>query len=132
MDLSSLRVSSDAVEMPLVHPSTGLPLENKDGEEMALLVIGTDHDDYQKLNNELLNKRLKKSAQSRKVSITAEEVNAESLQRTVACIVGFKNLQVDGEPLEFSKKNAEALLKEYPAIREQVEEFVAERANFLN
>jgi hypothetical protein len=131
MDLSSLKVATDATPLEIVNPATGLVLTNDTGEPMRLLVIGTDSDVYLKFANEQMNKRLKKAATNRKLTITAEEADAEALARTAVCVVGFENLQLNGQPLEYSKQAVTDLLRDYPPIREQVEDFVNDRTNFL-
>jgi hypothetical protein len=129
MDLSSLIASSDVVELQL-KTMAGELMETEAGEAISLLVIGTDHSDFIKANNAIMNQRLKKATMTRKVQVTAEQLEAENLQRTAACIKGFKNITLD-ESLEYNDFNVRKLLKSVPFIREQVDEFVADRANFL-
>jgi hypothetical protein len=131
MDLSQLAFSAEAVEMHLMHPVTNQVLTTDAGEPMTLLVVGTDSEECRKVDREITDRRLKSQAFGRKIKVSAEQIEAESFERTIACIVGFKNIIVKSDPLEYSKKSVKDLLKTFPWLRRQVEEFIDDQANFI-
>jgi len=62
-----------------------------------------------------------------------EELEQQNAELVASCIIGWKGLSKDGEPLPYSKEQAvELMLKpELNFLREQVEKFVSVRANFF-
>ncbi len=50
----------------------------------------------------------------------------------VACTLGWEGLGDKEGPLAFTPENARRLYIDYPVIREQVDNFVGNRGNFLN
>jgi len=45
--------------------------------------------------------------------------------------LGWRGIESNGKPVEFSKKKAEQLYKNAPYIRDQVDVFIANRSNFM-
>lgn len=67
-------------------------------------------------------------------SETAEASRARRIERLVLATVGWaENAKIAGEPFPFSTENARRLYSDprFPAIREQVERGIQNRANFL-
>lgn len=132
-DLSKVRVNSDVPqEMAILNPVDMTPFADEDGNVAALLVLGPDSEVYQRKQKEHTNKLLR-NAQQRggSAKVTAEQVEMNRLEMLTAVIVGFKNLALNGETLEFSSQNARMILKDYPFIREQLEVFLSEAGNFI-
>lgn len=124
LDLATLdtrKASNQGVEFELDHPSTGEPLG------IVLTVVGTDSDDYKRAEHAATNKRLNK----RNAKMTAEGLEATTRGLLVECIKGWTGMVVDGEEMEFTKENARAVLKRFPWIQEQVDQFVGDRRNFI-
>jgi hypothetical protein len=128
MDLSTL-TPADAVEITLRHPGTGVDLVTDKGEPVTISIHGMDSAVFQAHQKALINKRLQR--QTRKATFTAEQIEEESIGTLAACISGWQNIDFDGKPLEFSRANAKALLNKLRWVREQLDEAVADRANFL-
>jgi len=53
------------------------------------------------------------------------------IQNAVDATIGWENLSLDGKPVEFSENAAFAIYQKYPAILEEVTEFLKERSNFF-
>lgn len=127
---------------------------NRDGQGTGVFVrlIGKDSAQYRKLNRHLQNRRLDELSRTRKLKMTAEQNEAETLRLLVECVLGWKSRlyeRVDGvlvplqpeqfaetynlrgEELPFSKENVKRVFTVVPEIREQVEDFLADRANFV-
>jgi|SRR5471030_37307 len=120
MDLADLFTRSTAeagVEMKLLHPATGEVIKNEDGKEWVVTVAGTDSDRWKA---------------SIRASARKRGRNEDDVSETLASlIVGWKNLVLNKETLKFTPQAAIKLLTDYPWIRDQVNTFASERANFL-
>ena len=124
MDLAKLDILSPANEgvwMELEHPVTGEPLGIK------IKVAGVDSDYYRKEMRRQQNKRLKKGIRT----ISAEELENEVIELLVACTLDWEGIEYEGKVLECNKENARMIYKKFPWIREQVDNFINDRANFL-
>jgi hypothetical protein len=90
-------------------------------------VLGTDSDVFRDMQIERAREALDREAKGLP-EWTAEERDERSVQTLARCTLGWRGL--DGID-DFSIKAAEALYRDYPAIREQVNIAIANRANFL-
>lgn len=130
MDLAKLAITTEPVRMVLMNPITRQPITDDEGNESALLLVGMDSDRYLEVERKLNNRKLKQLQQQNKLRLTAEEVEAENLERITAAVVGVEHIVFDGEPLEYGEKGVTKLLG-MPWLREQVEAFISERAHFI-
>jgi hypothetical protein len=128
MDLSTL-TPADSVEITLRHPATGVDLTTEKGDPITISIHGMDSAVFQAHQKGLINKRLQR--QTRKAAVTAEQIEEESLGTLAACISGWKNIEFDGKSLEFSRSNAKLLLGKLRWVREQLDEAIGDRSNFL-
>ena len=127
MDISKLNFSeAQAARMPLLHPVEGTPLKHKD-EEMYIDLYGSDSDLYRKTMRQYGNKQLNTKANKKKTIEELEEVSTTLLSKVTA----DWRIYIDGSWLEFSPQAAKALYEDYNWIKEQVDEFVNDRSNFL-
>jgi hypothetical protein len=55
----------------------------------------------------------------------------DGIETMSSLVIGWKNLVLNKEPLKFTLQAAIKLLTDYPWIRDQVNSFASERANFL-
>lgn len=129
-NLDTVKVSDEGADMELRHPATRAVICNEAGDPITIRLVGTDSTIYRKAQAAITNRKLAQN--KRNVKITAEELEADGLELLAKCTVNWHHdLAVDGAPLEFSVDNARKLYRRFPWIREQAEEFVNERANFL-
>ena len=124
--LSTKKANDEGRPLVLVDPSTGDDLINDAGEPMVILLVGSDSKEYRQYQSQIANKYRTRGkdpslGQAQKMSI---ELLAKSTR-------GFENLQLNGEAIEFSTDGAEKLYSNYAIIKDQVDEFVHERTNFL-
>lgn len=127
MDLASLSIrrAENGEALHLRHPVTEAPLYDADGAPLTVQVIGQDSSAYRRKRNELIEKR-----PTGKLSIAYLE--AEGLDLSVACVAGWsENIVLDGNKLAYSETNVRRAFVNLPWMREQVDAFCAERANFL-
>ncbi|MBP8062386.1 MAG: hypothetical protein KAY29_00810 [Brevundimonas sp.] len=97
------------------------PVLKADGSPMTITLLGKDSDAYIKQENAATNRRL---AQGTRIKLTAESLKADS----VALLARATTAWDFEEPCTY--ENAVALYTRFPAIKDQVEAFVSERANF--
>lgn len=133
MDLSKYSVDPDnqTAKMVLVHPETFAPIEGEEGNQTTITLHGPDSTAQKEVTRKFQNKALKDGVKRKKLNISAEQMDAQALALTVAATADWENIELEGETLECTPENAKKLYKDYPWIREQVEEFMADRANFL-
>ena len=133
MDLSKLNTSdaSEAGEkMEVMHPVTGAPI--LDGTTaVSLLLAGQDSDRYRSMDRKISNKRLATSRNGQRLQLTAEGIDADNLQRLIACTLGWTGIGWDGAAKECTPENAREAYETLPWLREQAEAFISDRANFL-
>lgn len=128
MDLSSFEIVADGVDMPVRNPATGDPLKTDKGEPITIRVVGMDDDRFKAVEREVRNKVLR---QGQKAKFSADDMDAQATRALIACTIGWQNIVLDGKALPHSNENARLLYSRLPWLRDQVNEFVAERANFL-
>jgi hypothetical protein len=131
MDLSNLdtvAAASEGAVMPLLHPVSRAPLKTDDKKPITLTLLGYDSIQFQDFERIKINRRLNgEDAPER----SAEAHEADKLETLSLCVKSWQNIIVDGKALECTAENVRMVLKRFPWIREQVDLFVGNRANFL-
>lgn len=128
LDLGTLdfqTTANDGARLDLRHPTTNAPT----GAWLQLL--GTDSDAYRAAQRTQQRDRLKQIARNRRLGITPEEIEAEALSLLVVATVGLGGFSKGGAALEFSTDAVRGLYTRHNWIREQADEFINDRANFL-
>lgn len=124
MDLGELR-QTDSAFMQLEHPVTGEPLATDEGEPIGIVLVGIDSKPYRAKQSEVVNRRLGRKQKK----ISAEQVDREGAELLAGATVSFRNVVINGE--QPSVEGAADVYHEHRWIREQVDSFVADRANFF-
>lgn len=131
MKLSDLKLSelADAgAKMIVTHPVTDEPLLDDDGEKMWIRLVGQDSKQFRQASARIANREIKK----RKTSRTVEKSEQNAIELLVACTIDWHIQVDDDEPTKFSTEMAEIVYEEHNWLREQVDFFVGDRANFLD
>jgi len=130
MDLASLAVSQEGQTLELRHPIEGTVLKTDKGKPITITLVGTDSDVFRKAQRSILDRRLN---QKGKTKLSAAELEEEAVTTLISCTLGWSGIVLDGEELAFNKDNVRKLYSrtDLPWIRDQVDEFIADRANFL-
>jgi len=135
MDLTLLDTSSAAdegAELQLVSPVDETVLrDDKTGEAVSIRLLGSDSKDFMKISQKIQDKRLQKRFSKGKVKMTAAELDADAMELLIACTKSWKHIVIDKQPLPFNETNVRMLYDRFPWIREQVDTFINDRANFL-
>lgn len=122
-EMTSL-VAKTTATMRLIGPS------GKEIEGVSFELVGRDSDQYQRTENDIMIKRFQRM-RNRQLTIDPAAQKQDDIRLLAACIVGWTGITMDGKEFPFSKENAVLLLGKVPAIKEQIDVFVGDRANFL-
>lgn len=136
MDLSSLDTTvaaEEGAELQLRNPVDDSVLrDEKTQDPVSITLVGTDAKEYMKITHAIQNRRLgKRLGKGGRAKLTAEELEADGLELLVASTKSWKHIVVDGQELPCNEKNVRMLYQRFPWIKEQVDEFIADRSNFL-
>lgn len=130
MDLLDLKPKSDTIEVILNHPATLEPILKADGTEMSITVYAPHSKVYKDALHEQTNRRLQKAQKTKKFSMTSEEVEQSSLE-VLARITKEWDIVLGGKTPKLDIQSATELYRDYPWIKDQVEEAVNDNASFL-
>ena len=121
------------VDVAILHPTTGLPLG------ITVVVCGSDSETFRAINRKQLNRKLEQQQKqrNRQGAMTAEVLEVESMDVLVACTkswrTGDRN-QIefdDNEWLECTAENVRRMYEELPWLKEQIDQEIGDRNNFL-
>lgn len=125
-DIKLTELSDKGAVMTVVHPTKEEPMLDDRGEPMTIRLVGADSSQFRAASARIANREIKK----RKANRTVEKSEANAIELLAACTIDW-SIQVEDEPEPFSRENAEIVYREHPWLREQVDIFVGDRANFL-
>lgn len=135
MDLSTLDVASTGDKgqpLHLKHPGTGVGLiDEATGKPVEIVLLSADSTTFTRLSHQQQNERIKKMRGRGKIATTSQEVLEDSIELLAAVTKSWSGIVLDGKPLECSPANAKALYTRLPWVREQADDFVNDRVNFL-
>lgn len=121
IDLATLDTGVNAnqgVELELEHPKTGEPMG------IFITVAGRDSKVWRRAIGDIADRNKSRTR-------TPDMVYREDIELTARCTLGWRNMVVDGQPLDFSFANAKAIYERFAWIKEQADNFKDNRANFL-
>lgn len=124
-DLSNFDTSADGEWLQLRHPVTHEPLEG-----VQIRMVGPDSDEFREASRRNTDRRLRMKA-GRGTKITAEDLEHDALEVLVSCIKGWSGMVQNGQVMDFNPIAAREVLGKYVWIREQVDSFISDRANFI-
>lgn len=130
MDLASIDTKDTANQgavLELRGPDESA-LRKEDGSPITITLLGKDSDVFIKATNANTNRILKQGGRAK---ITAEGSRADGIAVLARCTVDWDGIKVEGEELACTYENAVKLYDRFGFIREQVDEFIGDRANFL-
>ncbi len=129
MDFADLDVSSAAdsgATLHIEHPTTGEPLFTEAGKPITVRVKGADSKSFRQEMH-----RLAEAQAGKRQKVTRAKAETNAIELLASVTIGWDGIVWEGEPLKFSEENARMLYRERPWLREQVDEFIADRANFF-
>lgn len=126
-DLNTTAVADQGFELTVAHPKTGAPTS------MKITLLGADSEAYREKSNAFQRARIDRMNKSRRMAVSPDEIEAEATELLVAVTTGWSGFTLDGTELAFSTANVRRVYG-HPGwrwLREQVDQAVGDRANFL-
>lgn len=125
MDLSKLNVanSNNGETLQLVHPVTC------DDLPISITLAGSDSEAFRNKRLEIQNRNVSSMMKNRKKGFESNDIDGCELLASVT--LSWSGVEENGKPVECSTENAMDVYRRFPWIREQVDEFVGDRANFF-
>jgi hypothetical protein len=121
----------DGNTMVIKHPVNGKPLLDEATKEPAIItVISRDSAEARKFIHEMASQKVNNQLGG-KLRVDGEELEARGLEAVVVLVKGWKHIEMDGKPLEYSEANCRMLLGRLIWLREQIEAFASDRSNYL-
>jgi hypothetical protein len=128
-DLNSLKpvMADDGAVLNIVHPETE---EVIDG--MTITLLGQDSKLYRKIQLGKQQAALNRMAKGKKaIDLDAEKLSEDSIDDLVKLTTAWSGFVLDGKDLDCTPENVRKVYTEWSWIKEQVQEFVGNRANFF-
>ena len=129
IDLFELSATSDEGElMQVCNPATGEPLFDDEKVAVGMSLVGRDSKEYRNAQRAVTNRRLSNKSGT---TLTAERLESEANEVLAKCVKSWSGIVFEGEAINCDYQNAKMIFDRVPWIKEQVDEFVADRSNFL-
>jgi hypothetical protein len=128
-DLNSLKpvMADDGAVLNIVHPETEEVIEG-----MTITLLGQDSKVYRKLQMGKQQAALNRISKGKKaVDFDAEKLAEDSIDDLVKLTVSWSGFTLEGKKLDCTPENIRSVYADWAWIKEQVQEFVADRANFF-
>ena len=116
--------AQDTATVTILHPGTGDPTSIK------ITVASMDSEKYKQISMKVQNEQLKYAMKNRGKT-TAERIASNSLEILVWVTVAWEGLAEGDKPVPCTPENVRRVYTELPFIREQVDEFLGDRRNFI-
>lgn len=133
MDFDNVKKAADlGAKMEVKDPTTDQPMLKDDGETpITITLAGVESDKWKKARSTVGNKYLKTAGPNRPPGAkTIEESIADDAFQLAAVTLAWDGVIVEGQELECNQANAARIYAKYDWLRNQVSEFVGNRANF--
>lgn len=125
--LDTRKKANEGQFMQLKHPGTGAKLVDPDTKKpVGLYLKGRDSDEFERLNHEKNNARIKGTAEE----ASSESIRQNNIELIAALTTGWEGLGFNGDP-EFSRENILGVYKSLPWVYEQANLWADDRANFI-
>jgi hypothetical protein len=130
MDLNTLKAvkADEGAVLQIAHPETEEPIDG-----MTITLLGQDSVMYRKIQMAKQQAALNRLAKGKRATadLDAEKLAGDMIDDLAKLTVSWTGFELDGKPLKCDKSNAVTVYTDWPWIREQAQEFVANRANFF-
>lgn len=128
-DLNSLKPikADDGAILEVVHPESEEIIPG-----MTITLLGQDSKVYRKIQLAKQQAALNRIAKGKKaIELDAEKLVEDSIDDLVKITTAWSGFMLDGKELECTPENVRTVYSEWAWIKEQVQEFVADRSNFF-
>lgn len=124
-DFDTSKGAEQGFELTIADLKSGAPTT------MKITVLGADSDAYRERQRQFQRARVERMNKSRRMNITPDEIEAEALELLVEVTTGWSGFRLNGADLPFNRDNVRMVYKRFGWIREQVDQAVGDRGNFL-
>jgi len=128
-DLNSLKPvkADDGAIFQVVHPESEEAIPG-----MTITLLGQDSKVYRKIQLAKQQALLNRIAKGKKVAdLDAEKMAQDGIDDLVQLTTAWTGFTLDGAALDCTPENVKRVYTEWAWIKEQVQEFVADRSNFF-
>ena len=126
MDFGSINLSAQA-ELH-VRDINGRLVYQDNGEPMTITLLSDDAEPVRRQERAALNRRF---ANPSKIKLKMEDLEEEALDKLAVATVEWAGFTRGGEPIPCEFHEIRKLYSEHRWLREQVDQFIGDRANFL-
>lgn len=129
MDLNKLKPAKaeEGAMLELVHPDTEEVIPG-----MTIRLLGYDSSVYRKIALKKQQAALNRISKGKKaMDLKAEQIEEDTIEELVALTVDWTGFEMEGEALPCNPENKRMVYSDWRWIKEQAQEFVANRANFF-
>lgn len=132
-DIASIKKPDETADMTLLNPyeEVPTPLMLDDDTPMTITVYGHDSAHYRQAQRDIKNKALADAQKKKKVDATTIEKIEESALNLVSKCIKSWNIRLGDEQPDCTPENIVKIFTEYPWMKDQVDIFMHDRANFL-
>lgn len=128
-NIDTVQACNKPFEFEIVHPVT------KEGTGAFISVVGAHSDTYRKRVKDMANANMQREAmlaQRGKTDVpNLDKMEAKNIDALVSATVGWRNVGLDGEDLEFNAANVRKVYERILPIREQAQEAINDLGNFM-
>jgi len=130
LDVIDTKTRSESGVPMTVKALDGSPLKNSTGGAVTITVKGPDSADYTRLLRAQIKKRMARSGVPTDEQMAEDETDL--IELLAACTTGWSGMldRNAQEPVPFTVEACRQLYRSFPVIRDQVDNFIANRANF--
>ena len=121
-DLLTKEAHEEGAEVQINDPITGEPTD------LYIKVLGVDSMAFQKSQRLLKNKAVEAYSKDQKID-EGQEIESE-IDELVALTIGWRGLESKGKEKKFTPEACKTLYTNGPGVRNQVDRFISNRANF--
>lgn len=128
----TVAASDRGADLELILPNGKPILDEKTGKPWTIKLMGVDSRQYQDSQHKVANRRINRRSRTRK-GLSAEELDSDQLEVLLDVTSSWFGIQLgpNDPPLEFTRENARLVYTRFPWIRDQAEDFIGERSNYL-
>ena len=129
MDISNFIPTVDTVDVEIKSPVDQSVMKNEDGTPMTITMYLPHSKEYKAVRHDQTNRRIQASQKKGGNKVTAQEIEAETIELLVKTTAGWNITYKEKQP-KFSEEVAKEIYEKAPFIAEQLFEGVAEAEVF--
>ncbi|WP_418856826.1 hypothetical protein [Sutterella wadsworthensis] len=117
--------AEEGAELEVLDPVTG------EAVGVYITLAGADSAVHRKAVANISKRRFNNQKGFRNRGFDPEKMEAESIEILAACTLSWKGVTVEGVPLPCSRDTAIKMYTRFPWLREQAEQFIGDRSEYL-